>query len=101
MHSQPDGRVTVEPEGRTPVDQTQEPDRRTTTLLAQHSVTVSNYPTVRHFLAQEPPEGWRKHALLRYWRAAIFDHGRCECTDTLLILDRRRGLIIEKREDGR
>jgi len=99
LHRQADGRITVEPEGKTALDLAQEPGRQTTTLLAQHSVTVSHYPTAKHFLAQEPPEGWRKHALLRYYRAAIFVEGRCECGDTVLILDRRKGLIIEKKED--
>jgi CRISPR-associated endonuclease/helicase Cas3 len=99
LHRQADGRITVEPEGKTALGLAQEPGRQTTTLLAQQSVTISNYPTVKHFLAQEPPEGWRKHALLRYYRAAIFVEGRCECGDTLLTLDRRKGLIIQRKED--
>jgi CRISPR-associated endonuclease/helicase Cas3 len=96
LHRQADGRVTLEPEGQIPVDLTRKPNRQLTTELAQHAVTISDYRVVKHFLSLETPLGWREHALLRYYRAAIFDHGRCECTDTLLTLDRHRGLIIGK-----
>jgi CRISPR-associated endonuclease/helicase Cas3 len=100
LHRQTDGQVTVETDGRSPMDLARKPSRQATSLLVQHTVTVSDYRVVQHFLAQEPPEGWREHALLRYYRAAIFENGRCECTDTSLTLDRRRGLIIDKKEDA-
>jgi CRISPR-associated endonuclease/helicase Cas3 len=96
LHRQVDGRLTLEPEGQTPVDLTRKPDRELATLLAQQAVAVSDYRVVKHFLAEEPSEGWREHALLRYYRAAIFEEGRCMVQDTVLTLDRRRGLVITR-----
>jgi CRISPR-associated endonuclease/helicase Cas3 len=94
LHRQADGRLTLEPEGQTPVDLTRQPDRGLAIELWEHSVAVSDYRVVRHFLADEPPAGWLKNASLRYYRAAIFEQGRCECQDAVLTLDRQRGLII-------
>lgn len=98
LHQQADGQLTLEPEGQTEIDLARKPGRRTASVLAQNAVTVSNYPTVKHFLAMDPPQGWQEHALLRYYRAAVFEAGRCDCTDTSLELDRCRGLIIHRKE---
>jgi CRISPR-associated endonuclease/helicase Cas3 len=96
LHRQQDG-ITLDPEGQEPVDLTAVPDRKMVEDLVGQSVAVSSYPVVKHFLAQQPPAGWRDHAMLRYYRAAIFDEGRCICGDSQLILDPHQGLIIERR----
>jgi hypothetical protein len=62
-------------------------------------VTVSDFRVVKDMLAQDPPEGWREHGMLRYFRGAIFDEGRCISQDYEMTLDRRKGLIIRKKED--
>lgn len=99
LHRRADGLLTLESEGQTPVDLTRQPDRGLAIELWEHSVAVSDYRVVRHFLAEEPPAGWLKSASLRYCRAAIFEHGRCECQDAVLTLDRRKGLIIDGRSE--
>jgi CRISPR-associated endonuclease/helicase Cas3 len=95
LHEQ-GGRLTLDADGRVPVDLRQVPDRESVKALAQRSVKVSNYKVVRHFLAQEPPEGWREHAMLRYCRPAVFRGGRCDAGQQRLVLDPKLGLLVER-----
>jgi CRISPR-associated endonuclease/helicase Cas3 len=98
LHRQADG-VTLDPDGEQPISLEEQPDRELTTELAQHTVTISNYPVFKHFIAQEPPPGWRKHPLLRYYRAAIFTEGRIDLGDSWLVLDPELGVMTESKED--
>ncbi|NLF15088.1 MAG: CRISPR-associated helicase Cas3' [Anaerolineaceae bacterium] len=97
LHEQ-NGRVTLDEEGLVPIDLAQLPDQQMTKALARRSVGVSNYRVVQHLLAQEPPEGWREHPMLRYHRAAIFRQGRCEAGGQSLVLDPKLGLLVEREE---
>ena len=97
LHRQPDGRTTLDRAGRHGVDLSVEPNRDTIKALSQETVNVSSRPVVKHFLALAPPPGWESRAGLRYYRAAIFENGHCPLEDgTMLILDERKGLLLEK-----
>ena len=98
LHRQADG-VTLDPDGRRPISLEERPGRELAAELARRIVTVSTYPVFKHFIDQEPPPGWRKHPLLRYYRAAIFTEGRIDLGDSWLILDPELGLMVEKKED--
>jgi hypothetical protein len=75
------------------------PTRELGRKLAQRTVTLSNYYVVRHFLAQDPPPGWRDHPALRYYRAVPFENGRYDYGAGWLVLDEKLGLLIEPKED--
>ena len=93
------GDVTLDPDGEQPISLEEQPDRELTAELAQHTVTISNYPVFKHFIVQEPLPGWRKHPLLRYYRAAIFTEGRIDLGDSWLVLDPELGVMTEGKED--
>ena len=96
LHQQPGG-VTLDPDGGQPVALDEQPGRQLAAELARRVVNVSSYPVVQHFLDQDPPSGWQKHSMLRYYRAAIFGEGRCDAGDYWLILDPHLGLLVEKK----
>ena len=48
---------------------------------------------------EESPSGWRKHPMLRYYRAAVFTEGRIDLGDNWLILDHDLGLMTKRKED--
>ncbi len=97
IHRQPDGRTTLDRTGKHPVDLNAAPGRDTIRALSQETVHVSSRPIVNHFLALDPPAGWQSRAGLRYYRAAIFENGRCPLEDGyVLLLDERKGLLLEK-----
>jgi len=98
LHQQADD-VTLDPDAGQPISLNEQPDQKLTSELAQRVITISNYPVFKHFIGQEPPPGWRKHPLLRYYRAAIFTEGRIDLGDSWLILDPELGVLIEKKED--
>lgn len=94
-------RLSLEPDGSGPcVDLEQPPDPDLTRELASHTLTVTHYQVVGHFLTQPVPPGWKKHPLLRNHRPAIFDHRVCrlEGTPYTLRLTRELGLEIERKE---
>jgi len=97
LHRQADV-VTLDPDSRRPISLEERPDRELAAELARRIVTVSIYPVFKHFIDQDPPPGWRKHPLLRYYRAAIFTEGRIDLGDSWLILDPELGLMTEKKE---
>jgi len=98
LHSVGDG-LNTEPDGsgRT-VDLSQEPDTTLTYHLARCTLSVTHYPVVQHFLAQDVPAGWGDHPLLRDHRVALFDQGVCLLPGTphRLRLSREFGLEIER-----
>jgi CRISPR-associated endonuclease/helicase Cas3 len=97
LHRQPNGRTALDRAGEHPVDLGVEPDRETLKALSQETVSLSSYPVVKHFLALDPPAGWQSRAGLRYYRAAIFENGRCPLEDGhVLLLDEDKGLLLEK-----
>ncbi len=97
LHRQPDGRTTLDRAGKHIIDLSVEPNRDTIKALSQETVNASSRPLVNHFLALDPPRGWESRAGLRYYRAAIFENGRCPLEDGyVLILDERKGLLLEK-----
>jgi CRISPR-associated endonuclease/helicase Cas3 len=98
LHQQADG-VALDLDGRRPVSLEERPGRELAAELARRTVTVSTYPVFKHFIDQDPPPGWSKHPLLRYYRAAIFTEGRIDLEDSWLILDPELGLMVEKKED--
>jgi len=75
------------------------PDRELTAELAHRTVTVSTYPVFKHFIEKDPPPGWHKHPLLRYYRAAVFTGGRIDLGTYWLTLDPELGLMLEDKED--
>ncbi len=92
------GQLTLDAQGEVPVDLTRAPGREAVKALVQRSVKVTTYPVVRHFLAQQAPEGWREHPMLRYCRAATFQDGRCDIGGQRLLLDPKLGLLVEREE---
>ena len=88
----------MDPEGEEIIDLNKRPEQKLAAELARRVVSVSHYALVKHFLNQDPPHGWRRHSMLRYYRAAVFAEGRCDAGDYWLILDPRLGLRIEKKE---
>ncbi len=97
LHRQPDGRTTLDRVGERAIDLEAEPNREVAAELAQQTVNVSAYPVVHHFLAFDAPVGWQERAGLRYYRAAIFEEGRCSLQGGFtLVLDERKGLLLEK-----
>ncbi|MBN1877693.1 MAG: CRISPR-associated helicase Cas3' [Anaerolineae bacterium] len=98
LHQQEDSTLTTDRNGGQSVSLAACPTRDMTKFLVQQTVSVSTYPVVKYFLAQESPSGWQDHALLRYYRAAIFIQGRCDAGEYELILDPREGLLIQKKE---
>ena len=95
-----DGRpngVAIDPNGEELVDLESPPDNDTTGQLLQRTVSISDYRVVKHFAKQEPPEGWQKHSLLRYYRPAVFSEGRFPLDGNLsLILDPELGITVQK-----
>jgi len=96
LYQQADG-VSLDPNGEETIDLGKRPTQQQATGLARRVVSVSHYALVNYFLNQDPPGGWRRHSMLRYYRAAIFTEGRCDAGDYWLILDPRLGLCIEKK----
>ena len=91
--------LALEPSGSRPaVDLEQEPGPDLTRQLAQHTVAVTSYPIVKHFLGQDVPTGWLRHALLHNHRVAVFERGICVLSGTpyILRLSRELGLQIHK-----
>ncbi|MEN6480246.1 MAG: CRISPR-associated helicase Cas3' [Anaerolineales bacterium] len=69
--------------------------------LANQRVESSDYRLVKHFVAQDPPSGWRKNAFLRYARPVFFDeNGRYAPEEETwqLILDNQLGLYVAEKE---
>ncbi len=98
LHRQAGG-VTLDLDGEQTVDLEERPGRELTAELAQHTVAISSYPVFKHFIDRDPPHGWRKHPLLRYYRAAIFTEGKIDLGDYWLMLDPELGVMMEKKED--
>ncbi len=95
LHETPAG-LNTEPDGSgAPVDLERKPDAETTRALARATVGVSNRALVDHFRAQEPPDAWRKHPLLRDHRVAIFANREYVCGGQTLCLSRELGLAID------
>ena len=79
----------------------QEPRHEEIILLANQQIESSDYRLVQHFLAKEPPVGWKNTAFLRYARPAFFDDmGQylAEGEDWILVLDDDLGLMITEKE---
>jgi CRISPR-associated endonuclease/helicase Cas3 len=94
LHRQGDT-LTLDAGGGRPVDLGATVSGGLVRELAWRAVSVSDYRVVRHFLHQDPPSGWAEHAMLRYYRAAVFEEGRCHAKDWCLMLDPELGLIVE------
>lgn len=93
--------ITLTPDGTGPlVDLDEEPGAALTEQLARHAVSVSSYNVVKHFRDEDVPRGWRRHPLLRHYRAAIFCRGIChlDSTSPTLILSPEYGLEIKREE---
>lgn len=102
LHSAAD-MLTLGPDGKGPsVDLSEKPQPDLTEQLARHTLTVTHYGVVRFFFQQQIPAGWRDHALLRNYRAAVFSNGLCPLPGTAftLQLDRKVGLEINKLESA-
>jgi len=80
------------------VDLEQVPDDEMTDALARHTVAVSHWSVVQHFLAQETALGWEEHPLLRNHHLARFRDGVCllDGVPYQLRLSRELGLEIVK-----
>jgi hypothetical protein len=89
------GGVALDAGGDQLVDLDAPPDEATACQLAQRKVTLSHPRAVQFFRNQPTPPGWREHAMLRAYRPAIFEQGRCVLEDDWqLILDPRLGLMV-------
>jgi len=97
LHQQANG-ATLDPAAGRTIDLKERPNRELAAELAQRVVTLSHYPVFKYFIDQDPPPGWRKHPLLRYYRAAVFSKGRIDLGDSWLVLDPELGVMIEKKE---
>ncbi|MBI4320957.1 MAG: CRISPR-associated endonuclease Cas3'' [Chloroflexi bacterium] len=71
--------------------------------LLMRSVSVSDRRVVYSLLADSPPQGWRRSALLRHHRLVVFDAGGAASVGGhRLVLDQELGLVIDpatKEED--
>jgi len=77
-----DGALNTAPDGSgAPVDLKQRPDADLTRTLVETSLSISHGAVFPHLVRQDPPAGWRKHALLKNYRVAIFQHGVCSFGD--------------------
>ncbi|MHB0858470.1 MAG: CRISPR-associated helicase Cas3' [Anaerolineae bacterium] len=92
------GGVTLDPNGADMVDLHQAPDEVLTRQLVLRSVQVTHRGIVSHLSSERPPEGWRRHSLLRHYRPLIFVDGACPVAGTpyVLHLDHTLGLVIAK-----
>jgi len=98
LHQTPQG-LNTQPDGTgVRVDPGQVPDDEMTDALARHTVAVSHWSVVQHFLAQETALGWEEHPLLRNHRLARFRDGVCllDGVPYQLRLSRELGLEIVK-----
>ncbi len=93
------GDLNTEPDGAGQrVVLTHMPDAELTGHLARHTVSVAHRGVFNHFQAQEPPQKWGKHPLLRDHRVVIFRDGLYTSPDTryTLRLSREFGLEVLK-----
>jgi len=99
LHRGPNG-LTLEPDGGDLIDLDTPPDDALAADLAHHAVAVSHHAIYKHLANGPAPAGWRKHSVLRYYRAAIFDQGIWEERHETytMQLSRELGLRIARRE---
>lgn len=76
LHAVDDG-LAFEPGGMPEIDLEVKPDSTLTRTLAKYVISISNPAVRRHFIAQEPPNGWCDHPLLSSHRVAVFAAGEC------------------------
>lgn len=97
LHRNGDG-VALDADGAATVDLERYPDASLTRELARRSVQVTHRAIVSYLAAQRPPEGWRRHSLLRHYRPVVFSDGACMLTGIpyVLRLDPAVGLSVEK-----
>ena len=91
------GRPCLDAAGSQGLDLNTLPNGNLARLLLARSITVSDRRLVGALLAQEPPPGWRRSALLRHYRLLTFDEsGHAEVAGCRLRLDSETGLLIAK-----
>jgi hypothetical protein len=94
------GQLNTQPDGTgLTVDLAQKPSGDLTQVLVEATVGVSHQGVFWHLLPNvSAPAGWRNHALLKNYRALVFENGVCrlEGSDYTLHLTQSLGLIIEK-----
>jgi CRISPR-associated endonuclease/helicase Cas3 len=99
------GRVYVDRGLEHPVDLSVEPDSVTLTQLMRASMRLSGHAITRHFAdagKAATPQGWRRIAMLRHLRPAVFIDGVVANTEGFALrLDPELGGVIEypKREE--
>lgn len=79
-----------------PVDLEVKPDPKTLKRLIEASLTISHPAVVKWFAAQATPRGWRRNAVTRHMKLAVFCDGKMQAGQWELRLDDDYGLIIGK-----
>jgi CRISPR-associated endonuclease/helicase Cas3 len=83
------GALNTAPDGSgATVDLEKRPDADLTRTLVEASLSISHGAIFPHLVRQDPPASWRKHALLKNYRVAVFQHGVCsfeDCAYTLVL----------------
>lgn len=82
-----------------PVDLEVKPDPKTLKRLIEASLTISHPAVVKWFAAQPTPRGWRRNAVTRHMKLAVFCDGKMQAGQWELRLDDDYGLIIGKSQE--
>lgn len=80
----------------TPVDPARTPTLDQARQILRRSLPVSQRGLAQDLIAQEPPAGWRKSALLRHHRMLLFTNGVCRIGRWELHLDPEIGLEVRQ-----
>ncbi len=98
LHQQPDGRLTLEPDGSGPSIDIQMPDQAHVKSILQYILTIHDFRLVKALAQTAAP--WRQTAALRYVYPLIFQAGQCTLSEANLILhlDRELGFTIQKED---
>jgi CRISPR-associated endonuclease/helicase Cas3 len=98
------GNLYIDPANtRKALDKTVKPDKDLVKELLKHSVNLQHHRVVEYFSKNKPElnwKEWKEVAALKYVTPIVFEDGRCtlEGTKYTLVLDRQRGLEIQKED---
>jgi CRISPR-associated endonuclease/helicase Cas3 len=68
------------------IDLDRTPNRQTSKILAQYTITLTRQDVVKHFQEQTPPVAWRKEATLCHYRCVLFHNGQYKLPGTPITL---------------
>ncbi len=88
------GTLCFDEAGSQPYDLAATPDQAMTRRLLEHGVNLPNWGNIYDQL--ETPPAWKKNALLRHSRVALFQNRTCEIDEWTLRWDAQLGIALER-----